>query len=82
MFIRSTQLYNCLCSYMPQVAQSMCAIRKQMQISICMIECVWAKEGYSESHLFAAVCTEAWGSTTGIQCLCTPVHLDLMDAHT
>ena len=44
--------------------------------SICIIEHVCPKERYSESHLSAAVCTEAKGGTTGMQCLYTPVHLE------
>ena len=46
------------------------------EVSICIIECVWPKERYSESHLSAAVCTEARGGTTGMQCLYKPVHLE------
>lgn len=42
----------------------------------CIIESIWPKERHSESHLSAAVCTEARGGTTGMQCLYTPVHLE------
>lgn len=43
---------------------------------VSVIERVQHKERYSGSHLSAAVCTEARGSTTAIQCPCTPVHLE------
>lgn len=44
-------------------------------VSVSLIECVQRKGWYSESHLSAAVCTEVRGSTTGMQCPHTPVHL-------
>lgn len=43
---------------------------------MCVCVSVWDKERPSESHLSAAVCTEARGGTTDTHCLHAPVHLE------